>query len=641
MSKPRRRGGLSSSVASSNTAGGGGGSNSAVTNSYPIIVGSDSSNHLHTANTGTTSSSMTLVASSSSASIAATNTSSFLVGGSTSSNTAAVGRAPRSKVSSNVKQAEQDDVDHYEEMSVTNTATNTVTTAKGGRKKKRAKRGGSNKEDRFAVEDPPLLSTATAATSNSAVGRTKGGTTASTSYENTSPTPATGSRAIHRKVTSNKTSNITGAAAATKRVSSSGVAANSANAAKDDHRVTSTSHSTNDIRSISSSISPICVDPGSLTRGMTARKIGHCVASMVRGLNSQQVQADLELMDAYTEACRVYSQKYFAYRNPDLCRIVDEKSATVEYVGIQQLYSSTATSTTGTSSSDGTSLPMVAKITNPDKAHIEQTSSPSSTQPNIVSSPQLQQVQQQRARWLYGAQQVMPTRIDPEEEKRIAALRQMISTHEKQREDLEAQYTSLRANYIRELQLLQASKHENTVSLQLLQKLCYKRAKALALKRIRCQFFTDVLACLLFRRVTIEEFENSLQTRSMEQKDISVESITPPSPPTDSNSNDDDNKTTSDKNVEDGAFVTAAPHYANTTSTNSMDKDVVMEDVVDEKEEVKVQLVPKLNSKDTIEELYEVSNKVKRLLYILLKIHLTIIGYHFLAKKSHNLSLIH
>lgn len=609
MSKPRRRGGLSSSVASSSTAGGGGGSNSVVTNSYPIIVGSDSSNHLHTANTGTTPSSMTLVASSSSASLAASNTSSFLAGGSASINTTGVGRAPRSKVSSNfVKQAEQDDVDHYEEMSVTNTAT--VSTAKGGRKKKRAKRGGSNKEDRFAVEDPPLLSTAAAVSSNSAVGRPKGGTTGSTSYENTSPTPATGSRAIHRKVTSNKTSNSTGAAAATKRVSSIGVTSNSANTA------TSTSHSTNDIRSISSSISPICVDPGSLTRGMTARKIGHCVATMVRGLNSQQVQADLELMDAYTEACRVYSQKYFAYRNPDLCRIVDEKSATVEYVGIQQLYSSTATSTTGTSSSEATSLPMGAKTTNTDNATIEPTSSPSSTQPNIVSSPQLQQVQQQRARWLYGAQQVMPTRIDPEEEKRIAALRQMISTNEKQREDLESQYTSLRANYIRELQLLHASKHENTVSLQLLQQLCYKRAKALALKRIRCQIFTDILECLLFRRVTVEEFENSIQAKSMEQKDVSVGSITPPSPPPDGNGNDDDDKTNSDGNVEDCACFTAAAHHTNITSNNSMDKDVVMEDVVDEKKDVKVQLVPKLDSKDTIEELYAVSNKIKRLLCI-------------------------
>jgi len=562
------------------------------------------------------------------------------VGGtSSSSNTpSVVGRAPRSKVSI-VKQAETDDVDHCDETSVTNTTTTTTvtTTAKGGRKKRRAKRGVLNKEDRFPVVEPPLLAT----TSSTTVGRPKGGggTAASTStlaYENnTSPTPATASgaaaattssstRAIHRKGTStgtnkaNSSSSSTTATATTKRGSTSAVTATSAIGAKDEHRATSTSHTTTeDTRTNSSSMSPICVDPGSLTRGMTARKIGHCVASVVRGLNSQQVQADLELMDAYSEACRVYSQKYFAYRNPDLCHIVDDKTDTVAYVGIQQLYATTTTAAAATpTASDATSLPTVSNINNTENVPIEPTSSPSSTQPNIVSSPsshqQLQQVQQQqqqqqqRARWLYGAQQLMPTRIDPEEEKRIAALRQMISTQEKIREDLETQYTSLKANYIRELQLLQASKHENMISLQLLQQLCYKRAKALALKRIRCQICTDILACLLYRRVTIEELENPVGA-------IATAATTT----ADGHRNDDD-KSNSDKNTEDGtAFITATPtHDANTTATANhnydMDKDVVMEDVVDAKEEMKVQLAPKLDSKDTFEELYEVSNNIKQ-----------------------------
>jgi hypothetical protein len=43
-----------------------------------------------------------------------------------------------------------------------------------------------------------------------------------------------------------------------------------------------------------------------------------------------------------------------------------------------------------------------------------------------------------------------------------------------------------------------------------------------------------------------------------------------------------------------------------------MDKDVIMGDVVDAKEEAKVQLVPKHDSKDTIEELYEVSSSIKQ-----------------------------
>jgi hypothetical protein len=340
---------------------------------------------------------------------------------------------------------------------------------------------------------------------------------------------------------------------------------------------------------------------------------------MVRGLNSQQVQADLELMDAYTEACRVYSQKYFAYRNPDLCRIVDDTTDTVAYVGIQQLYATTTTTAAAATptASDAASLPTVSNITNTENAPIEPTSSPSSTQPNIVSSPsshqqllqvqQQQQQQQQRARWLYGAQQLMPTRIDPEEEKRIAALRQMISTQEKIREDLETQYTSLKANYIGELQLLQASKHENMVSLQLLQQLCYKRAKALAVKRIRCQICTDILACLLYRRVTIEELENPAGA-------IATATATTTTTTPDDHRNDND-KSNSDKHTEDGtAFITATTNHANTTTSNhnNMDKDVIMGDVVDAKEEAKVQLVPKHDSKDTIEELYEVSSSIKQ-----------------------------
>jgi len=120
---------------------------------------------------------------------------------------------------------------------------------------------------------------------------------------------------------------------------------------------------------------------------------------------------------------------------------------------------------------------------------------------------------------LYGAQQAMPVRIDPEEEKRIVALRQLIATQEKQREELEGQYVSLRAHYVRELQLLDAAKHENKATLEFLHQLCKKRGKVLALRRVRCQIARDVLACLQWRRMKIEESENIKQVEQMERKE--------------------------------------------------------------------------------------------------------------------------
>jgi len=258
-------------------------------------------------------------------------------------------------------------------------------------------------------------------------------------------------------------------------------------------------------RSNDASLAPILVDPGALARGMTARRVGACVSSMVHILNPQQIQSDLELMDAYSEACRTYTQKYFAYRNPDLCRVVDEMG-NVEYVGTQH-------------GSSATNNNMNAKT----ETSSSMLSSPSQNTATDYVSPD-----NSSHRRLYGARQVMPVRIDPEEEKRIAALRQLVATQEKEREELESHFISLQANYVRELQLLDASKYENKVAIGFLQQLCQKRAKVLALRRVRCQIARDVSGCLQWRRMKIEESDNIMQVEKLEGKEGSVEATTLP-----------------------------------------------------------------------------------------------------------------
>ena len=94
----------------------------------------------------------------------------------------------------------------------------------------------------------------------------------------------------------------------------------------------------------------------------------------------------------------------------------------------------------------------------------------------------------------------MPVRIDPEEEKRLATLRQKIQQSEVQREALESQYLSLRAHYVYLSQRLKNLRQSVTRRVEFLQDLVKKRGKLLALQRARLQISREVLACLHYRQ---------------------------------------------------------------------------------------------------------------------------------------------
>lgn len=96
----------------------------------------------------------------------------------------------------------------------------------------------------------------------------------------------------------------------------------------------------------------------------------------------------------------------------------------------------------------------------------------------------------------------MPVRIDPEEEKRLANLRQKIQNCEEQREILESQYLSLRAHYVYLSQQLKKFRGEVSKRVEFLQSLVQKRGALVGLQRARLQIVRDVLKCLKYRQKT-------------------------------------------------------------------------------------------------------------------------------------------
>jgi hypothetical protein len=240
-------------------------------------------------------------------------------------------------------------------------------------------------------------------------------------------------------------------------------------------------------------VAAISVDPVLLARGMTSRYIGSNIATMAKMLNPQQIQTDLEMMEGFDDACRTYSQRYFAFRNPELCcRNPDDPTGQeLEYIGLN----------TGSHH----------------KHHHRDDDSP-------PSSPSKSQKRDEGssgkdAKPVVLPNQAMPVRIDPEEEKRIVALRKRIAQQEQTREELENQYTSLRAHYVRELQLIEAAKSENALTLNYVQQLVQKRAHVLALRKVRCQVTKDVLSSLKWRRQKQEEQENVMQVEGALEKE--------------------------------------------------------------------------------------------------------------------------
>mmetsp|Transcript_35640 Transcript_35640/g.80045 ORF Transcript_35640/g.80045 Transcript_35640/m.80045 type:complete len:288 (-) Transcript_35640:85-948(-) len=178
------------------------------------------------------------------------------------------------------------------------------------------------------------------------------------------------------------------------------------------------------------------LDPILLSRGLSSRSLPSRPASSVVPLSRDEVERDLRHMDAYRNARAGYDQQLFAFRNQDAVR-------SGRY----------GTFAPGGGGGGGTGGAVV------------------------------------RA----GA---MPSRIDPEEEKRLSALRKRIHQSEFEREGLETEYLSLRAHYVHESQLVRKTRAYETGRWRMLRDFVEMRARGVAAGRLRLAMGRDVEALL-------------------------------------------------------------------------------------------------------------------------------------------------
>jgi hypothetical protein len=197
------------------------------------------------------------------------------------------------------------------------------------------------------------------------------------------------------------------------------------------------------------------LDPTVLAQGMTSRCLGTRVP--LTTLSGDEIEKDLRHMEAYANACTAYSQQFFIYHNRALVQ-------------------------------SGHFGPVVASTGSP-------------TEPLLNGDG-------------YDPyRRVMPVRIDPEEEKRVALLRKKIASSEAQREILETEYMSLRAHYVYESQRLKRSRHTVDGQLKVLQELVKARGTVVALRRVRCAAARDILRALEHRNKVSAEGK-SLQNKN-------------------------------------------------------------------------------------------------------------------------------
>ena len=203
-----------------------------------------------------------------------------------------------------------------------------------------------------------------------------------------------------------------------------------------------------------------------LARGLSGRSVGANIPLLT--LSAEEGERDLRHMEAFTNACTAYSQQFYIYTNGksnqsghDGSRRDDGDDA------------GSAPSGHGHRNGQGGPAPLIA----------------------------------------------MPIRIDPEEEKRLMMLRQKIQQGEAQREILESQYVSLRAQYVYLSKLLSKLRTTSNRQQSFLQRLVQKRGALVALQRVRLEIARDVLKALKYRAAHCSATPTSTGSPSAKKED--------------------------------------------------------------------------------------------------------------------------
>ena len=213
------------------------------------------------------------------------------------------------------------------------------------------------------------------------------------------------------------------------------------------------------------------LDPLLLARGMSSRYLSAKTSHRLVPLSKTEIEKDLRHCEAYRNACLGYAQQHFVYRNSDSVRS-GYFGAFIgpPPVGPARLFEKREKGDDVVSADDNGCLEPTLL---PDE--------PASALSSLVSS---------------SSAPIMPSRIDPEEEKRLSLLRKKMYASEYEREELEIRYLSLRAHYVHEVQLARKTRTYEMARWELLRGLVERRAKAVGLRRARMAMARDV-ECLL------------------------------------------------------------------------------------------------------------------------------------------------
>jgi len=202
------------------------------------------------------------------------------------------------------------------------------------------------------------------------------------------------------------------------------------------------------------------LDPTLLARGMTARHVGSRVANFIKILSPEEMEKDLHHMEAYRCACVTYSQKLFTFINQDFMAR--------DLLGVVPVTVDKPVSV----------LPLPS-----------------------VSTSQM-------------GTPVMPSKIDPDEEKRLAELRKKIAISEFKREGIESEYVSYRAHFVYQCHRLLLTRQVVYGQLHLLQDLIQKKASVLVIQRVMCSILKHMVRGLESRGTSTGAIESSLHSDS-------------------------------------------------------------------------------------------------------------------------------
>lgn len=189
------------------------------------------------------------------------------------------------------------------------------------------------------------------------------------------------------------------------------------------------------------------VDPILIARGMSSRYLSTKTPA-ISALSKDEIEKDLRHMEAYRNACIGYNQQFFVFKNQDSVK--------------------------------GGTFGMF------------------SPHPNGEGPVDITKAAD-------GSYFAMPSKIDPEEEKRLATLRKKISLSEFKREQLETEYLSLRAHYVHASQLVRKTRAYEFGRWKLLREVMERRGKVVAYMRVLVAMARDVEAAIIHRGKLLQD----------------------------------------------------------------------------------------------------------------------------------------